>query len=115
MKPACEYVSKEVLPAVRAIMAKRMMSDHNLTQTQVAAIMNTTQPAISQYKRELRGRRIRSLKDDPEVISMIGEIVRRLVTGSLAREEAGREFCSLCRLMQSRGIIPEEYRCYAEG
>jgi predicted transcriptional regulator len=115
MKPACEYVSKEVLPAVRAIMAKKMIADHSLTQTQVAAIMEMTQPAISQYKRELRGRRIRTLKEDPEVIARIGEIVRRLVTGSLARDEAGREFCSLCRLMQSRGIIPEEYRCHAEG
>ena len=113
MKPACEYVSKEVLPAVRAVIARKLMVDHGLTQTQVAALMETTQPAISQYKRELRGKRVRMLKEEPDVIAKIDEIVHRLVTGSLPREESGREFCSLCRIMQSRGVVPEEFRCYS--
>ncbi len=113
MKLACEYVSKEILPAVRAIIARKMMSDHSLSQTQVAVLMETTQPAVSQYKRELRGKRVKMIKDDPDVIARIESMTRKIVTGSFSRDDFGREFCSICRLMHSKGVVPQEFLCHA--
>ncbi len=111
MKTVCEYVSKEILPGLRALIAKKMMADHGLSQTAVAKVMGTTQPAVSQYKRELRGK-IAALRDDPFIVKKIDEITRRMVRGDLSPMDAGMEFCQICREMQRKGMIPEEYASF---
>ncbi|MBN2043131.1 MAG: hypothetical protein JW754_04980 [Candidatus Aenigmarchaeota archaeon] len=113
MKPACEYVSREILPGLRALVAKKIMVDHGLSQTAVAKLLNTTQPAISQYKRDLRGK-ISVLKDDPNLARKIDEIARNIVTGKITAKEAGREFCVICKALQQSGVIPEEYVCFRD-
>jgi hypothetical protein len=111
MKPACEFVSKEILPGIRALIARKMMEDHGLSQTEVASLLDTTQPAISQYKREHRGKKFLILKDDPGVMEKIANLAKKIVMGEIIAKQLGSEFCSICKHMQNNGLIPDKYRC----
>ena len=107
MRPLCEYVSSEILPGVRALIAKKMIEDHGITQSKAAELLDTTQPAISHYKRDLRGRRISMLKQHPSLMQMIDSMARRIMSGEISPKQTGIEFCSICRYMQKNGLIPE--------
>ncbi len=106
MKPLCEYVSSEILPGVRALIAKKMVEDHGITQSKAADLLDTSQPAISHYKRNMRGRKFSSFREHPELLEMINSIAKRIMNGEVSPGQTGLEFCSICRYMQKRGLIP---------
>jgi len=107
MRPLCEFVSSEILPGVRALIAKKMMEDHGITQSKAAELLDTTQPTISHYKRDLRGRKVSILKQHPPLMEMIDSIAKRIMSGEISPKQTGAEFCSICRYMQKNGLIPE--------
>ena len=49
-----DMMVQEVLPSVRALMARKLL-EHGFSQKQAAEKLGLTQPAISQYKRNLWG------------------------------------------------------------
>jgi predicted transcriptional regulator len=113
MKVACEYVIKEFLPGIKSIMAKKMIEDYNLSQIQTAKLLEVTQPAVSQYKRHLRGKKVSALMEDPNIIAFIDEFTRKLVNKEVSSNEAGKEFCLICRELQEKNMFPEGMRCSA--
>ena len=72
MKPFCEVITTRVLPAVRSIMTRDLLTTYGLTQKQTADLLGFTQPAISQYNREARGSKVRFLRE--WTITWIGEV-----------------------------------------
>lgn len=50
-----EMVSKSALPALRAMVAKRLREDYHLTQQEVAKRLGVTQASVSNYSRKARG------------------------------------------------------------
>jgi predicted transcriptional regulator len=100
----------EVLPTVRALVARRLVEVHGLSQQQAADRLGSTQPAISQYKREIRGFKTSVLTGDPKIVQMIDSISKRMTSGELDQQEAALEFCSICRHMRSTGIACEIHR-----
>ncbi len=50
-----EIVSKSALPAVRAMVARRLREDYHMTQQQVADALGITQASVSNYARRTRG------------------------------------------------------------
>jgi predicted transcriptional regulator len=50
-----EMVSKSALPALRAMVAKRLHEDYHLTQQEVAKRLGVTQASVSNYSRKARG------------------------------------------------------------
>jgi predicted transcriptional regulator len=71
MKPFCEVVTASVLPAVRSIMTKELLTKYNMTQQETADILGITQPAVSQYNKHSRGSKVKLLEKEKEVLSMI--------------------------------------------
>ncbi len=110
MKPVCEVMVGEVLPGIRSMLARKLVENHSLSQKAAAEKLGTTQPAISQYKRELRGSRMASLESNPRVIEMIDSIASRAATGKMDHEDISAEFCSICRFMRSSGLMCEFHR-----
>jgi predicted transcriptional regulator len=110
MKTLCELMSLEVLPTVRAMIAKRLVENHGLSQQRAAERLGTTQPAISQYKRELRGFRTSMLTRDQKLTGIIDSIAKRLASGEIDQQEAALEFCEICRHMRSTGAACELHR-----
>ncbi|MHB1909464.1 MAG: transcriptional regulator [Nitrososphaerales archaeon] len=57
MQTPYEIAAKSVIPAIRGIVA-RSLTEKNMTQAEIARSLGITQPAISKYISEKRGRAI---------------------------------------------------------
>ena len=55
MKPPCEVIVKQILPAIRAALVKDLTERHKLNQLEIAKRLGISQPAVSQYRSQLRG------------------------------------------------------------
>lgn len=109
MKPLCEVTVSQVLPFIRALVAKRLVEGYGLSQSKAAEMLGMSQPAISQYKRELRGRGA-GLKEYPKLLDMVNFIARGISDGSLNQEQATLEFCKICKYLKIEGIICKLHR-----
>jgi predicted transcriptional regulator len=110
MKPVCEIIVQEILPSVRAMVAVKLTKTYGLSQEQAAKRMGTTQPAISQYKREIRGHRSRVFSQDPRLAEMVEDIAKKAASGELAAHDITPEFCRVCKYLRSRGVMCELHR-----
>jgi hypothetical protein len=72
-----EIVSKSALPALRAMVARRLQLDYNMTQQQVAAALGITQASVSNYTRKTRGMMV-NFESDPTVAKAVDTIARGL-------------------------------------
>lgn len=97
---------EKMLPAFRAVIAKKLMEYHRFSQTDVARMLGTTQPAISQYNRRLRGRNGHVFLENPDLMGIVEDVTERIVSGKVEPEDTGKEFCRACRFMRENGLIP---------
>ena len=111
MKPLCEHMTSQILPGFRALVAKKLIEDHGLSQTKVAELLDTTQPAISQYKRDLRGKKILIFKENPNLMKMVDSVTNRIMEGDVNPEDTGLEFCRVCKFMQSSRMVSGNSMC----
>ncbi|MGD0145855.1 MAG: helix-turn-helix domain-containing protein [Nitrososphaerales archaeon] len=72
-----EIVSKSALPALRAMVARRLQLDYDMTQQQVAKALGITQASVSNYTRKTRGVMV-NFEGDPTVTKAADSIARRL-------------------------------------
>jgi len=70
-----ELASKSVIPAIRALVVKRLVEEHGMTQQQAAKLLGVTQPAVSKYLHQKRGAAIR-LNGIKEIDQATGEIAK---------------------------------------
>lgn len=105
MKPRCEVMVRRVFPAVRALMARELMTRLGHTQEEAAQKMGVTQPAISQYRRELRGKRAKLLKSNDAVFTIIKEMSGKVATSKTVGETG--VMCSICREVVREGMMKE--------
>lgn len=113
MKPFCEIIVQDVLPGIRAIVAKELMEKHKMTQTDVAKKLGVTQGAVSQYKRDLRGYRVKMLSKNKDVMKGIENLAAKIATGELKDVNAMNEVCSVCSLIRKKKLICEKHSCSA--
>jgi len=50
-----EIASKSVIPAIRAMVVRRLVDRYGMTQQQAAQLLGITQPAVSKYVNNKRG------------------------------------------------------------
>ena len=105
MKPFCEVVVITVLPAIRSIITRQLMNDYKFTQQEIADLLGLTQPAISQYLQQSRGTKVRILEKQPEIMAMIDDLAKDVVTEKLRPRELQSKFCSICKEIRKKGII----------
>ncbi|MFP4116319.1 MAG: transcriptional regulator [Candidatus Aenigmatarchaeota archaeon] len=108
MKLSCESFVKDVLPAVRAMVARDLLERHDMTQRQVALKLDMTQPAISQYKNKLRGAKARKIKSSKEVTDKISEFAEDIVKERIDKDDYSERFCEICLAAKEASILPEE-------
>jgi len=103
MRPFCEIMVHEVFPTVRALIAKELIESFNYNQADAAGKMGVTQPAISQYKRALRGKKAKMFESN---VIIQGSI--RKAAKALSRSKNPFEsdiFCSVCRDIRMSGVL----------
>jgi len=110
MKPVCEIMVTEILPGVRGLVTARLVEKHSLSQMKAAERLGTTQPAISQYMRGIRGSKIKKLKNNAGFMSMIESIADRTASGELSHDMVSMEFCNICKFMRKEGLACEFHR-----
>jgi hypothetical protein len=105
MKPFCEVIVTTILPAVRSLITRELLSTYHLTQKETADLLGLTQPAISQYLRESRGFKVKLLEDQPKIMKMINDLTKEIAAEKLDAKEIQSRFCSICKSVRSSKII----------
>ena len=82
-----EIVAKSALPALRAMVARRLQENHHMTQQQVAKCLGVTQASVSNYARKTRGMMV-NLESDPTVARAADKIAKELSSTEPDRREA---------------------------
>ena len=72
-----EIVANSALPALRAMVARRLKDDFHLTQQQVAGRLGVTQATVSNYARKTRGMMV-NLEADATVAKAADRIAKEL-------------------------------------
>ena len=100
MKLFCEEMVRNFLPAIRSLLAKRLLEDYNLTQKQAADLLGLTQPAISQYIRESRGIKVRMVERKENIMKLIDNLAEDLVSKTLSERDLQSRFCRICKALR---------------
>ena len=96
-RPISDVMIKEVIPAMRAYIAKKLVEAYGLSQKQAAQKLGTTQPAISQYKRGIRGYKSTNLfLQHPQVVETLNGFAKTIATGDLSDYQITLELFKAC-------------------
>lgn len=105
MKPFCEIIVADVLPALRALIAKELIRTYGFSQTEVSEKLGITQPAISHYKRELRGYRVKLLQSNKKIMKLIKTLSQQIASGEVKSVNAHERFCEMCLMIRREKTI----------
>jgi predicted transcriptional regulator len=90
-----EMVSKSALPALRAMVSKRLQVKYELTQQQIATRLGVTQASVSNYSRKARGVMI-DLERDAMVAKAADKIAEMLASENPDQRRALRTMTDVC-------------------
>jgi uncharacterized protein len=102
-----EIEAKSLIPAVRAILAKKLIREYSLKEEDVAKDLGITQAAVSNYVRGTRGdiELISKLASVREVMRMIDDIAKDLSANKAYTPSTLAKFVGLCNYMRYTLII----------
>lgn len=106
MKTVCEIVVHEILPTLRAAIAKELISSYNLNQGEVAKLLDVSQPAVSQYLRQLRGKN--NFLENKAVQEEIKDLSGRLHGKQINPEDLSTKMCAISKSIIDNGLIKTE-------
>ena len=97
-KPPCEISVKYILPAIRFLMAEKLIEEHGFTQVSAAKALGTTQAAISHYMRSKRGWKwAERLMTIEEIRELVEKSVEKIVSSEGEKSEQV-DICELCKV-----------------
>ncbi|MDR4510950.1 MAG: transcriptional regulator [Nitrososphaeraceae archaeon] len=104
-----EIEAKSLIPAIRAILAKKLIKEYKMKEEIVAKVLGVTQAAISNYVRGIRGdiELIDKLLSVPEVMRKVDDIAQDLVSNKAYTPSTMAKFVELCNFMRYSFIICE--------
>ena len=104
-----EIESKTLIPALRAILAKKLAEDHNVREEEISKMLGVTQAAISNYIRGTRGdpALIAKLLSDKQVSNLIDELTENLSSDMAYTPSSLSKFIGLCNYIKSSLLICE--------
>jgi len=104
-----EIESKTLIPALRAILAKKLAEDHNVREEEISKMLGVTQAAISNYIRGTRGdpALIAKLLSDQQVATLIEELTESLSSDMAYTPSSLSKFIGLCNYIKSSLLICE--------
>lgn len=104
-----EIESKTLIPALRAILAKKLAEEHKVREDEISKMLGVTQAAISNYIRGTRGdpKLIQKLVADEQVSQLINELSDSLASDMAYTPSSLAKFISLCNYIKSSLLICE--------
>ncbi len=101
MRTTCEIMVQRVLPAIRAEIARCMISEHGKTQQEAADLLELSKAAVSQYLHDKRGADVGFSEDAQYEIRLLAG---RLIEGISSREQVVG-MCNVCKFIQRSGWL----------
>jgi predicted transcriptional regulator len=111
MSVPCEVAVKCVLPVVRAMIARELMVSHGLKQVEAAKLLGVSQPAISLYRRNIRGKAI-DLENDPDVKRLVANMSESLAMGVSSHRDLIVMYCGVCRTIRAKGLLCKLHKTF---
>ena len=111
MSVPCEVAVKCVLPVVRAMVAKELMANYGLRQVDAAHVLGVSQPAISLYSRNIRGKAIH-LENDQQIQDLRNSLARSLAEGNASRRDIVLTYCEICRTIRAKGLLCRLHKAF---
>ncbi len=109
----CKTTLNEILPAIRAEIALRMLK-RGFTQIEISKKLGITQPAISQYKQRVRGSMAGSIHLNESLGKYIDSMITEITESDL---NINTKICRICEKTRESGVIrinPREFLCLLE-
>jgi predicted transcriptional regulator len=102
-----EIEAKSLIPAIRAILAKKLVNEYGMKEEIVAKVLGVTQAAISNYLRGTRGdiELMNKLTSVTEVMRKTDDIARDLASDKAYTPNTMAKFVELCNYMRYTLII----------
>ncbi len=102
-----EIESKSLIPALRAILAKKLAHDHKIREDEISKMLGVTQAAVSNYIRGTRGdpELIKKLLSENQVAKMIDELSDSLSSDMAYTPSSLSKFIGLCNFIKSSLLI----------
>jgi len=102
-----EIESKSLIPALRAILAKKLANDHKIREDEISRMLGVTQAAVSNYIRGTRGdpELIKKLLSEQQVAKMIDELSDSLSSDMAYTPSSLSKFIGLCNFIKSSLLI----------
>jgi predicted transcriptional regulator len=102
-----EIEAKSLIPAIRAIIAKKLITEYKMKEEVVAKVLGVTQAAISNYIRGTRGdlELIDKLSSIHEIMRKVDDIAQDLVSNRAYTPGTMAKFVELCNFMRYSFII----------
>jgi predicted transcriptional regulator len=105
MQLPCEVGVKTVVPAIRALLAKKLVDQHGMNESQTAMVLGLSQSAISRYKTKNRGN-ILTIDTEPDVQLLLDQMIQLLLYGKpLETFKILDIFCETCSLIREKGLL----------
>jgi predicted transcriptional regulator len=104
-----EIESKTLIPALRAILAKRLAENHGIREDEISKMLGVTQAAVSNYIRGTRGdpALIAKLLAEKQVSILIEELTDSLSSDMAYTPSSLSKFIGLCNYIKSSLLICE--------
>ena len=102
-----EIESKTLIPALRAILAKKLAEDHKIREDEISKMLGVTQAAVSNYIRGTRGdpKLIKKLLSEEQVAKMLDELSDNLASDMAYTPSSLSKFIGLCNYIKSSLLI----------
>jgi len=102
-----EIESKTLIPALRAILSKKLSEDHKIREDEISKMLGVTQAAVSNYIRGTRGDPllIQKLLSEEQVAKLINELCDSLTTDMAYTPSSLAKFIGLCNYIKSSLLI----------
>ena len=102
-----EIESKTLIPALRAILAKKLAANYDIREDEISRMLGVTQAAVSNYIRGIRGNPelIEKLLAEEQVVKMIADITDRLAAEKDYTQATLSKFIGLCNYIKTSLLI----------
>jgi len=103
MQTPYEIASKSVIPAIRGMISRGLI-DRDLTQAEIARALGITQPAVSKYVWEKRGRAI-DFDNREDVKNMTAVIADGIANHKLSNVQVANMIKEICDYVMRNGYM----------
>ncbi len=100
----CAKVITEVMPSVRSFVSNKL-SNLGLRQEKISDLLNVSQPAISQYRKQIRGSMYKTMEDNYRFSSYLNGLSQDVMA---KRVDLNSKTCDICKKARESQVLDRE-------